>query len=221
MGVRTSGFRAPTLAGLGALACLSLGAAGCSSSSSPAPAGAGGGAGAANVFVGNVAGTDAQVGIVAGASQAVLYFCGGDGSYETKTHWIPSAAVSGAAFSAASDPGGWSISGTLGDAGASGSVVMGDGGTFAFSATPVAAQTIAGLYKAIGPCGTIGVIATQASPGDTPAIQGACLPASGSSMGSVEQVNPVMPIQRATDGTIAVSVGGSTVAVKAVTSAAE
>jgi hypothetical protein len=194
-----------------------LGAAGCSSSSSAGPAVAT----TSRVFVGAVTGTDAQVGLVATETGAVVYFCGGDSSFATKTHWIPSAAIGATGLMAASDTSGWSLSGQLDDGGASGNVVMGDGGTFAFHANPVAAQTIAGLYDAQGPCGKVGVIVSQPGPSDAPAIQGACLPAVGTGSGSVEQVNPVRPLERATDGTIAVLAGGAQISVRATAAPAD
>ncbi len=61
--------------------------------------------------------------------------------------------------------------------------------------------------------GKVGVIVAQATAGDEPVGQGACVPAAG--MASPEQVNPIRPIRRAADGTIAVVVDGAQIAVHA------
>jgi len=155
------------------------------------------------VFVGEVTGTDAQVAVIATASHARLYFCGGDMSFATMTHWIPSAMLGGSQITPApADSGGWSVAGQVDESGANGTVVMGAAGTFSFQANPVAQATIAGLYEAQGPCGHLGVIVSQASPGAAATTQGACLPAVGMGMASVEQVNPIHPVERTTDGSI-------------------
>jgi hypothetical protein len=201
------------------LGCALLATAACGSSSGPspsAPADASTAPAAIRTFVGDVTGTDARVAVLATATHARIYFCGGDASFATRTHWIPSAAVAGTQLAPPSpDSTGWSVEGQVDDAGASGSVVMGDAGTFAFHANPLAAGTIAGLYEAQGPCGHLGVIVSQASPADSPAAQGACLPAVGSGMASVEQVNPIQPLSRASDGSIGVLVNGAQVSVRA------
>ena len=215
----TSRPKAAPRASLAALACVLLAAAGCGSSSSattPSPSPT------TRVFVGEVTGTDAQVAVIATATHARLYFCGGDASFDTKTHWIPSATLGGSQLTPSpADSGGWSVAGQLDESGANGTVVMGAAGTFSFHANPVAEATIAGLYEAQGPCGHLGVIVSQASPAAAATSQGACLPAVGMGMASVEQVNPIHPVERTTDGSIAVLVSGMQVLVRAAAAPAD
>jgi hypothetical protein len=195
---------------------LAAAVCGCGSSSGGAAS-----TSAPRVFVGTVDGSDAQVAVIATEHHARVYFCGGDSSFATMTHWIPSASLDPAAGTLSDDGStGWTVSGHLDDTTVTGSVMAGGQGPYAFHATPVAAGTIAGLYDAFPPCGHVGVIVTQGSASDMPEEQGACLP-SANSTASTEQVNPIRPIERAADGTIAVSVGGATSFVKAATPPAE
>jgi len=101
-----------------------------------------------------------------------------------------------------------------------GSATLGDSGTLGFSAVPVVSGTIAGLYEGTGTCGKIGLIVTQASQADAPSAQGACI---GTGLNpSVAQVNPLLPLARASDGTIEVTVGNDPpVAVQAALAPAE
>jgi hypothetical protein len=92
-------------------------------------------------------------------------------------------------------------------------VTVPGGATYSFHADPVVKDTIAGLYEAVGPCGKVGLIVSQASAGDAPAGQGACVPASGKA--DPEQVNPIRPLERGADGSIAVTVDGAQVLVHA------
>jgi hypothetical protein len=172
-----------------------------SSSSSPAP-------GASRVFVGAVSGSDARVGVVATDHNARIFFCGGAASIAASTHWFQSVPIdSNGTLTQARDAAGWSMEGTVADTGLSGMVTSAAGATLAFRADPVASGTIAGLYAAAGPCGTIGLIVAQSSAGTEATGQGACVPAAGGA--SPEQVNPIRPIERAADGTIPVTVGGT------------
>jgi len=181
----------------------------CGSSSSPAPA-------PAHVYVGQVDSSDARVGVVATDHSARIFFCGGDATYKTMTHWIPSAAVDASGvISQPVDTAGWSVSGHIAAASVSGTVTPPGGSAFTFHADPVAKDTIGGLYEAGGPCGKVGLIVAQGSTGETPAGQGACVPASGHA--DPEQVIPIRPIERASDGTIPVVVGGTQVRVSAAT----
>ena len=185
--------------------------AACSSSSTPAPPAA---TPALRVFVGEVEGSDARVGVVATDQSARIFFCGGDASYKAMTHWIPSAPIDGrGGVSLPADNAGWVVHGQIADAAASGMVTVPGGSTFSFHADPVAKDTIAGLYEAVGPCGKVGLIVSQGSAGDSPAGQGACVPASGNA--DPEQVNPIRPLQRGADGSIAVTVDGAQVLVHA------
>jgi hypothetical protein len=178
----------------------------CGSSSSP-PA-------APRVFVGEVDGSDVRVGVVATDHSARIFFCGGDATYKTMTHWVPSAPIdSHGAVAEPADAAGWMVAGHVAAAGVSGTVTPSGGAAFTFHANPVAKDTIAGLYEAAGPCGKVGLIVAQGSSSETPAAQGACVPATGNA--DPEQVIPVRPIERAGDGTIPVVVGGVQVRVYA------
>jgi hypothetical protein len=210
----TSNRNRGSWAGMALAAALAVSFAGCGSSSGGAPPSS---AAAPRVFVGVVEGTDVQVGIVATTHHARVFFCGGDASYATLTHWIPSATLdpAGGALSQGDDAAGWSVDGKLDDGGATGTVVAGPAGTFSFHAAPVSAGTIAGLYEGADPCGKVGLIVTQNTAGDDPAGQGACVPSVTGGMASNQQVNPIRPLARAADGTIPVMVSGSMALVRA------
>ncbi len=218
------GSRAPTPGAWAARGCAGLAFAGCLlGCGSSSPGSAPGTTAAPLVFVGDVEGTDVRVGIVATRHHARVFFCGGDTSYATLTHWIPSASLDpgDGALTQASDTAGWSVNGTLDEGGATGTVVAGATGSFSFHAAPVAAGTIAGLYESTLPCGEVGLIVAQDSSGDAPTGQGACVPSAPGGTASTEQVNPIRPITRAADGTIAVSVGTTTTVVHAAAPPAE
>jgi hypothetical protein len=184
-----------------ALAALVVVAAACGSSSSPAPA-------APRVYVGEVQGSDARVGVVATDRDARIFFCGGASSYRSMTHWIPSAPIDAdGGVSQPADAAGWIVEGQVAASGASGTVMVPDGSKFSFHADPVARGTISGLYEGAGPCGKLGLIVAQGAAGQAADGQGACVPASGEA--DPEQVNPIRPIERATDGTIPVVVDGA------------
>jgi hypothetical protein len=190
-------------------------AAGCASSASSAPVPAASStAPAPRVFIGEVTGSDARVGVVATDHHARIYVCGGDASYTTMTHWLPSVPID-VVRGALSQDGGttdWSVEAQVSDSGVSGSLAVAGGATFPFHAERVAAGTIAGLYEAVGACGKIGLIVTQGSSSETPLGQGACLPVSGAP--NAEQVNPIRPIDRAADGTISVVVDGAPIVLR-------
>ena len=188
--------------------------AACESSSSTAPPGG------PRVFVGEVAGSDARVGVVATDHNARIFFCGGPASYVGMTHWIPSAPIDAhGGIAQPADGAGWIVEGQVAALGASGTVTVPGGASFSFHADPVAKDTAAGLYEAVGPCGKVGLIVTQGSSGDTAEAQGACVPSSG--MADPEQVNPLFPIERAADGTISVDASGARVLVHAALPPAE
>ena len=192
----------------GAYAALVVVAAACGSSSSSSPATV-----APRVFVGQVEGSDARVALITTEHNARVFFCGGDTTYKSMTHWIPSAPIDAkGAVSQPPDAAGWAVEGEVQSSGASGMVTAHGGSTFAFHAVPVATGTIAGIYEAAGPCGKVGLIVAQASAGDAPVGQGACVPPNGNA--DPEQVNPIRPIARAADGTIPVVVGGARLLVR-------
>jgi hypothetical protein len=175
-------------------------AAGCGSSSSPAPA-------PPRIFVGQVEGSDARVALIATDHNARIFFCGGDTTYKSMTHWIPSAPIDAKGNVMLSDTAGWAIHGEVESSGVSGVVTAHGGTTFNFHAAPVATGTIAGVYEVNAPCGKVGLIVAQGSAGEGPAGQGACVPANGNA--DPEQVNPILPIARGVDGTIPVAIGAA------------
>jgi hypothetical protein len=183
--------------------CAALAAvgAGCGSSSSSGPA-------PSRIFVGQVEGSDARLALIATEHNARIFFCGGDTTYKSMTHWIPSAPidVKGDVMQP-SDTAGWAIHGQVESSGVSGVVIAHGDSTFTFHAAPVATATIAGVYEVSAPCGKVGLIVAQGSAGEVPVGQGACVPASGNA--DPEQVNPILPIARAADGTIPVVIGGT------------
>jgi hypothetical protein len=91
--------------------------------------------------------------------------------------------------------------------GVHGSVLFPDGTAHPFDAAPVAGGTLGGLYEADDPCGKVGLIVDQASAATEPTSQGACV---SQGVNLVEQVTPLRPLTRASDGTIRVLVGTST-----------
>lgn len=185
-------------------ACLTLGCS--ASSSSPTPPSP------PRVFTGEVDGTDARVAVIATAHHARVYFCGGDASFANSTRWFPvDIGAAGHVSSSAAGAGGLSFDGQIGSGDVRGSFVAGDGKAHTFVANPVPAGTIAGLYEAAEPCGKVGLIVAQSSPAASPTGQGACIGAPGANGATpIEQVTPLRQLTRAADGTIRVTIAGST-----------
>jgi hypothetical protein len=158
--------------------------------------------------------------VIATEHNARIFFCGGDTTYKTMTHWIPSAPINAnGGVSQPADSAGWSFVADVETAGAIGMVTVNGKSMFTFHAAPVATGTIAGVYESTGPCGRVGLIVAQASAGQAPVGQGACVPPSGNA--DPEQVIPIRPIARAADGTIPVVVGGAKVLVHPAAAPAE
>jgi hypothetical protein len=158
------------------------------------------------VFVGGVAGTDAQVGIVASSVRARFYFCGGATSYLTLTRWMPVDFADASDITTQLD--GLELEASLDGADAKGTIRERDGTSHLFGATEVAPGTVAGLYDATSPCGKVGLIVSQTSPSAPAAGQGACVGGDGPAP-SVRQVNPILPLSRDANGAIEVVVDGS------------
>jgi hypothetical protein len=163
----------------------------------------------ARVFTGTVAGTDAQVALVASTRHVRIYFCGGPSSYMTLTQWFTlELDSSGATHGQPDGATDWTLDGQVADPMASGNITLPDGTSLTFQATRVSDATIAGLYEAAAGCGKIGLIVMQASSQSPSSGQGACVNANARP--SVEQVNPIKPLTRGADGSIPVQVAGST-----------
>jgi hypothetical protein len=180
---------------------------GCSSSSAPSASAVQGSQ--PRVFTGQVDGTDARVAVVATTHHARVFFCGGDATYATSTHWFL-VDIGPAGQVASPSDGGLSFNGQVGDSVVRGSLVGVDGRSHTFVASPISAGTIAGLYEATQPCGKVGLIVSQSSPTVAPTGQGACIGSPGANGATpVEQVTPLRPLTRAADGTIRVTIAGS------------
>jgi hypothetical protein len=187
-------------------AVATLVALGCGSSSRSAPSNPD--ASSTQVYTGQVMGTDARVAVVATAHRARFFFCGGPMSYATSTHWFTvDVGASGDAGASLPPPQAVSFGGQVRGDGVHGSVLFPDGTAHPFDAAPVAGGTLGGLYEADDPCGKVGLIVDQASAATEPTSQGACV---SQGVNLVEQVTPLRPLTRASDGTIRVLVGTST-----------
>jgi len=166
--------------------------------------------GALRFFTGTLDGTDARIGVVAAEHHARLYFCGGDSTYTTLSRWVPAAvAASGQLLPDTAAETSWVVEGTLASSAVDGSLRPDDASAYQFRAERVDERTIAGLYEGTSPCGKVGLIVSQSSPEESPVAQGACITSTGDGTADVHQVNPVAPLTRAADGTIAVQVAGT------------
>ena len=143
------------------------------------------------VWVGQIANSDVDLGIVASATQSTLFFCGGSRSFTDHTHWFVGAGplVDGARI----DGGGWHVSIDAAQQQVSGTVVIDGLDSTDFSAEAVAPGTIAGVYDAFVPCGHAGLIVRQPADGNVAMTAGTCLQ-SNADFANVEQVSPVMPV---------------------------
>lgn len=143
------------------------------------------------VWVGEIANSDVDLGIVASATQSTLFFCGGSQSFADHTHWFVGAGplVDGTRI----ESGGWHVSVDSAQKQISGTVVIDGVDSAEFSAEAVGPGTIAGVYDAFVPCGHAGLIVRQPADGDVAMTQGTCLP-SDAAFANVQQVSPVMPV---------------------------
>lgn len=149
--------------------------------------GAADGGGGEPRYVGEVDDSDVRVAVVADAEHARVFFCGGDSSYASDTHWF-AVDVTGDTFDA--DDGAWQLHATRGDDGVLGDVQHGDEAARSFTTSRVVSGTLAGLYEGTGHCGRIGLIVAQTSPHADVHAQGACV----GDGHDPEQVNPIFPI---------------------------
>jgi hypothetical protein len=159
-------------------------------------------------WVGAVDDSDIRLGVAQESDQARVFFCGGPSSYASATRWVVTALAADGGFEF--DEGGWHVSGELSDDAIAGQLRLGSDDSREFSASPVSKGTIAGLYEGLADCGRIGLIVTQASKGNEPSGQGACVGTGH----PPEQVNPILPIALKA-GEIRVEVGGQVSALRA------
>jgi hypothetical protein len=157
------------------------------------------------VFSGDLPGTDARVGIVVSERHARIFFCGGPSSYQTKTRWLTAGidTVHRLALPASATES-WKLEGDVSGVEVNGSVEMGDAVPHSFRATLVTEGTLGGLYEGTADCGKLSLIVSQPTAAAAPVGIGACIGAS-----SIEQVDPLMPIERGADGSIRVTVSSA------------
>jgi hypothetical protein len=161
------------------------------------------------MFVGEVAGTDARVAVVATERSARVYFCGGDSSVATSTKWLRASIDGAGRLTPENNDGRWRLDGVMDGNHIMGSVDRGDGVPHAFDMTMVTQGTIAGLYETTASCGTVGVIVTQSSPDAPASAQGACIAPATAGSPQFFQVNPLGPLAVGDDGAIAVLARGT------------
>lgn len=159
---------------------------------------------ALRVLVGAVEGSDIAVGAIIADRRARMFFCGGASSYASATHWFPLVELgldgdADAGFDQTSADG-FAVRGSLLGATLRGEVTRKGEASQQFSADLVQDGTLAGLYESMSDCGRVGLIVTQARQKDAARAQGACV-----GPGHLpEQVNPILPVTLAADGTIGV-----------------
>jgi hypothetical protein len=150
-------------------------------------------------YVGEVEGTDARVGVFSKDEASFrIYFCGGPDTLGSLTHW----------FNTTMEPtDGYDYSVQIERDLAEGDITVPAGDRHAFTAKPVTWGDIPGLYEANAPCGKVGVIISAVPDSDELHVQGAC---AGKVLADAKQVNPILPVTRAADGSIEVRVEGQT-----------
>lgn len=152
-------------------------------------------------LVGAVEDSDIRLGAVVEGRRARLFFCGGDSSYETATRWIVVDLDADGRFDY--DDLGLRATGRLRSESLDGQWSAGDE-QHAFEASPIRADTLAGLYEGTAECGRIGLIVTQSAADDEPSAQGACV-----GPGHLpKQVHPILPVALE-DGEIRVEIAGN------------
>jgi hypothetical protein len=152
-------------------------------------------------WVGEVEDSDVRVGIVADATRARLFFCGGAGSYATATRWFAFDEIAEGSVHFADDT--WQVNARIEPRRVSGDVTHDNGEVRVFSAERVAPGTLAGLYEGQADCGRLGLIVVQPNKNTPIAAQGACV----GSGHAPEQVNPILPVAQDV-GAIAVQAPG-------------
>jgi hypothetical protein len=188
------------------IACVALNALGCTADTTPASV-----TDAPRVFVGELSGSDAWVAIVATNERARVYFCGGAASYTTLTRWLTTDI--GPTQRAQLKPAGsndWGLEFVQTPHDIRGTLDVGDPEPYDFRATEVEMGTNAGLYEATADCGKVGLIVRQVNERATPIGQGACIE---NGPLRFEQVNPLSPLSRTSDGTLRVALAGSSDAI--------
>jgi len=152
-------------------------------------------------WVGEVEDSDVLLGVVVDeGARARVFFCGGPSSFASSTRWVLTEVDGDGAFSF--EDTGWRVRGEIGANRIRGRLEIGDDAGQDFSAAPIRAGTLAGLYEGQAECGRVGLIVLQDRPSSPPRGQGACV-----GPGHLpEQVSPILPITLDA-GAIAVEIG--------------
>lgn len=144
-------------------------------------------------LVGEVEGTDVVVSALAGHGEVVFYACGGPTTFATASRWFTGSVAESGVVEL--EEGGWRVTGDLRRG--TGELVAPDGASARWSARPVAADTLEGLYDATDEGCRTGAVITQPSTSAEPALQGTWCGDGGS---IYAQVTPILPIERTASG---------------------
>lgn len=150
-------------------------------------------------YVGEVQDADIRVAILSSATQARLFFCGGETNVESDTHWF-NLPRDGAKLE--SQEGEFGLNALFESAAVSGEYRVGTQ-RYTFTGRKLGVETLSGLYEGKGDCGRLGLILSQSAPGAEIFAQGACV----GDGHTPEQVNPILPIA-SQDGSIRVQAPG-------------
>jgi hypothetical protein len=162
-----------------------------------ADGGAAWGTDAPSLYVGEVADSDVLVAVLADATRARLFFCGGETDVASDTHWFN--LTRDASSDLVAQDGDFGLNAQLEPAAVSGEYRVADQ-RYAFSSHKLQDGDLAGLYEGTGECGRLGLIV---APGKDLRAQGACVGGEH----TPEQVNPILPISLQ-DGRIRVQAPG-------------
>jgi hypothetical protein len=172
---------------LATIATMALAGAGCGAS----PHGDAAGTLPPVVFVGNLASSDAVVGLELGDAGWVFYACGGATSLASLTHWF---SASPAADAIEFTREGWVLQGQSDGltSGWRGTLTGPDGVARAWAAAPSPPGTLSGLYSVVEDGCRTGLVVSQAAPGAAVHAQGTWC----NGAGRFEQVTPILPVER-------------------------
>jgi hypothetical protein len=154
-------------------------------------AGNDGGMVATQTFTGDIAGTDAEIGLVFGGSKGFVFTCGGMMTFSTMTRWYRGDASLPGPFTFQDS--GWTLTGSVHADGVTvtGTITSADGGApLSWTATTAGSATATGFYAATDSDGTAALLASQMTAGGTWDALGAFQ----LSAGTIEQIEPLMPI---------------------------
>jgi hypothetical protein len=137
-------------------------------------------------YVGEVQDADIRVAILTSATQARLFFCGGETNVASDTHWF-NLSRDGATLQ--SQQGEFGLNAHIESAAVSGEYRVGTQ-RYTFTSRKLGSDTLSGLYEGSGDCGRLGLILSQSAAGAEILAQGACV----GDGHPPEQVNPILPI---------------------------